>query len=64
MQERVEFARHFNNEFEDENLGDLMVEGNLKEFRYRMMILDSDIIDDFAEELLLQEVIDKAELEA
>ena len=63
-EERVAFANHFNEEFEDDKLGDLLMGDSKKELEYKIMILDSDVADDFAEELLVQEVIDREELES
>ena len=61
--EKTEFISHFNSCIEgQEDLGDILF-GNKDDFRSRLSFLDDEVADDFAQELLAQEVLDKDELE-
>ena len=59
-----ELREHFNNLVEDEgDLGDVLF-GTADDFESRLKFLDDDVQQQFTDELIAQEVIDKAELEA
>ena len=62
--EQVELRNHFNDCIEGEtDLGDILF-GSADDFESRLKFLDDEVCEEYTEELMAQEVIDKAELEA
>ena len=63
-EDQQELREHFNNLIEGEDdLGDALF-GTADDFDSRLKFLDDDCQQQFTDELIAQEVIDKAELEA
>ena len=62
--EKENLKSHFNGLIEDEGtLGDILF-GDADEFEQTMEMLSDDIKKEYTDELMEQEVVDKAELEA
>ena len=62
-EEQTAFKDHFNNVVEGEpNLGDILF-GDYDSFESRIRFLDEEATEEYTQELLHQEVLDKATLE-
>ena len=63
-EEKDQLREHFNNLIDDEtDLGEILF-GTADDFESRLKFLDDEIQQQYTDELIAQEVIDKAELEA
>merc|ERR1711971_747565 len=62
--EKDQLREHFNNLIEDQGeLGDILF-GDADDFKSAVQFMESDLQQQYTDELIAQEVIDKAELEA